>query len=275
MPFTLAHAVVCIPLARTGLIVSALVVGSLSPDFAYFFPVHRLGHFTHSFSGIFLFCLPMGLITFWIFHRFLKLPFLALFPSDHRRRLAPLISPLIFHPWRHLGMVVVSIAVGALTHIAWDSFTHVRGWCVENLTWLKLPLVDTPLGVLLTYTALKYASTLAGITVLAWWYFRWLRNAPAGSSKHNEERSGGSRAIIFATIGLVALGLALVYASAGVSSVDHHPLRKFLNRAVIALIFVLTVKLMIYAGFWHVKQRTSRVREGQNRVAILCKEHEE
>jgi hypothetical protein len=261
MPFTLAHAVVCIPLARTGLVVSALVVGSLSPDFAYFFPVRRLGLFSHSFSGIFLFCLPMGLIALWIFHRFLKLPILTLLPANHRKRLTPLADEFGFRPWRHFGVLVVSLAVGALTHVVWDSFTHSKGWVVANLAWLKMPLVDTPLGAMTIYIALKHASTLVGIILLGWWYCRWLGSAPSGAIAVSEKPSGGKRAILFAAIGLLALGLALIYATAGVSSIDHHPLRKFLNRTTIALIFILTVDLMIYAGCWHLKQRTTQVRD--------------
>ena len=275
MPFTLAHAVVCIPLASTGLVVSALVVGSLSPDLAYFFPVRGLGHFSHSLTGIFLFCLPTGLIALWIFHRLLKLPTLALFPVEHRRRLAPVIDEFGFGPWRRFGVLVLSLAVGAFTHIVWDSFTHARGWFVENLVWLKMPLVETPLGPVLTHSALKHASTLLGIILLGRWYFGWLRKGPSGAVVVSEKPSDGNRTIPFATIGLLALGLALAYGSAGVSSIDLHPLRKFLNRTTIALIFILTVELMIYAGFWHVKKRTTRVRGGQNGVVISCEEHGE
>ena len=65
MPFTPAHSAAVVPLYFTfckHLVFSALIIGSMSPDFEYILrltPTSRIGH---TFHGLFLFCLPVGLI---------------------------------------------------------------------------------------------------------------------------------------------------------------------------------------------------------------------
>ena len=65
MPFTLSHPAVVLPFARWKLILSALVIGSMTPDFEYFIDIvtdHDV-QIGHSISGIFLFCIPVGLLV--------------------------------------------------------------------------------------------------------------------------------------------------------------------------------------------------------------------
>jgi len=63
LPFTLAHPAAVLPLRRTGLVFSALVVGSMAPDFPYFLSVSDAIRWGHSTRGVFLFCLPFGLLV--------------------------------------------------------------------------------------------------------------------------------------------------------------------------------------------------------------------
>ena len=74
---------------------SALVVGSLAPDFRYFLNLAPRGHIGHSFKGIFIFCLPVGLAVLWIFQQVMKRPLISLAPRSHQQRLVPLAEP--FH----------------------------------------------------------------------------------------------------------------------------------------------------------------------------------
>src|SRR5581483_12465816 len=50
VPFTLAHPAAVLPLRRRGLVFSALVVGSMAPDFEYFFGLKR--PISHTMPGI-------------------------------------------------------------------------------------------------------------------------------------------------------------------------------------------------------------------------------
>ncbi len=51
MPLTLSHPAAIIPLARQGLVFSALVVDSISPDFLYFINLSPRGQFGHTLPG--------------------------------------------------------------------------------------------------------------------------------------------------------------------------------------------------------------------------------
>lgn len=67
MPFTIAHSVAVLPLikplGRLG-VPMALIIGSMSPDFACFLPLPVNGAQSHSLSGVFWFCLPICLLSF-------------------------------------------------------------------------------------------------------------------------------------------------------------------------------------------------------------------
>jgi len=76
MPFTVSHVVAALPL-DTGLgkrlskftALSPLVIGSMTPDVAYITPflVHQRVE-SHSLLGIYLFCIPMGLSIYFLYH---------------------------------------------------------------------------------------------------------------------------------------------------------------------------------------------------------------
>lgn len=66
MPFTLCHPAVVLPLheaARRRTSLSALAIGSMAPNFVYCFSLGVSGGFTHSLAGVFLYCLPAGLVA--------------------------------------------------------------------------------------------------------------------------------------------------------------------------------------------------------------------
>src|SRR5262245_26185542 len=123
MPFTLSHAAAILPLHRFGnshLSLAALTIGSMSPDIPYFVEL-PFGNDSHSLLGIFYFCWPVGLVLWGIFEYLLKQPTLDLMPGSVRTRFAchtPRVST------RLMLAVSISIMLGALTHVAWDSFTH-------------------------------------------------------------------------------------------------------------------------------------------------------
>ena len=72
MPFTLSHTVAVIPLAKYSSkygSISPLIIGSMVPDVAYLTPIlvdQRVD--SHSLLGIYLFCIPMGLTLYFLYH---------------------------------------------------------------------------------------------------------------------------------------------------------------------------------------------------------------
>src|SRR5262245_66554750 len=108
MPFTLAHPAAVIPLKRY-LPLSALVVGSLSPDLEYLVRLRAVSHLSHTLTGLFSFCLPVGLVLLWLFHRFVKQPLTLLMPTTMRQRLLPESSNFPFSSLRNFALAGIAL----------------------------------------------------------------------------------------------------------------------------------------------------------------------
>lgn len=91
MPFTLCHPAIVIPLHRYASNVTslpALVIGSMMPDFAYFFAFGVSGSVSHSVPGIFLYCVPVGALVYLLYYALLRQAFLAWLPQVVSARMA-------------------------------------------------------------------------------------------------------------------------------------------------------------------------------------------
>ena len=193
MPFTLSHPLAVIPLRRTGLVFSAMVVGCMSPDFEYMLrplerslPLNFDSHASHTLMGLVGICLPTSLFLLWLWHELLKRPLLELAPESHRLRLLPLVGEFSFGPSRRFILICLSVLVGAATHVAWDSFTHSWGWPVRQMPWLQERVSLPGIAPLPGYRCLQHASTLLGFFALLLIYGFWFRRTapvagPAGT----------------------------------------------------------------------------------------------
>lgn len=129
MPFTVSHVAVVLPLMRTPLPASALVIGSMVPDL----PVHLAGRPTlqsHSVSGILGQNLVLGLTLWVLWHGLLAAPALAGAPAAVRARCTHLpvgLGPRVRNV-RGFALVVAALLTGSALHVALDSFTHVDRW---------------------------------------------------------------------------------------------------------------------------------------------------
>jgi hypothetical protein len=177
MPFTLAHPAASIPFTRRGLVLSALVVGSVAPDLSYFMTLNTNQSFGHTIPGLFWFCLPMGLVVLWLFHSLLKRPMIALLPDGFQRRLASLVDPFAFSPLLRLWRIVVSLLIGSITHLVWDSFTHPDGWIVERFPVFETVVFRLAGSDFQIFKLLQYASSILGLAVLVWWIWKWYQKA--------------------------------------------------------------------------------------------------
>jgi hypothetical protein len=175
MPFTLSHAAAAIPFRRTPLIMSAVVIGCFAPDFPYLFSLLPRVSIGHTFAGIFVFDLPLGIAALWLFHTFVKEPMLMFLPAPFRRRVTTSVNSFRFWPPGRLWMIVLSILVGTTTHLLWDAFTHCNSWIGQNWALLrgevKLPIT----GEIQVCTLLEYGSSLFGLALVAAWIWLWYR----------------------------------------------------------------------------------------------------
>jgi hypothetical protein len=178
MPFTVSHAAAVLPLRGLGkgrLPLAALMFGSMSPDFSYFLPGDLAVLPTHTFTGLFWFCLPAGLAVWLLFVHLLEGPSIALLPEAWRARIAPSDRGITFVT---LVFACVAIVIGAATHVIWDSFTHRWTPVVQALPFMRVSLFKIGYGHVYVYKLLQHASSLAGMAFLLIWAWRIRLAAP-------------------------------------------------------------------------------------------------
>ena len=128
MPFTSSHPAIVLPLAYLlpkYVSMAGLVTGSLMPDFEYFFRMEPKSTLSHTIVGILLFCLPVGLLSSYVFHNIIRNTLIDNLPLFLKARFFKIKQ----FNWdrqfiEHWFVEMVSIIVGACSHILWDSFTH-------------------------------------------------------------------------------------------------------------------------------------------------------
>ncbi|MBI5609727.1 MAG: DUF4184 family protein [Deltaproteobacteria bacterium] len=188
MPLTLAHPAAILPLHQLlsrRAVLSALVVGSMAPDFAYVVP--GVPFDAHTPLGLLWFGLPAGWLGYWLWHRLLAGPLLELVPPGLAWRLRPFLGPEHRLPERSAVAVTGSLLAGAATHLVWDAFTHVHGAAVRAWPGLQAEAVRPGGRSVPVFKVLQHGSTVVGLAVLAVWLWRVLRDAPGASAGADSE----------------------------------------------------------------------------------------
>lgn len=177
MPFTPSHAIVALPFIRTPLVPAAIAVGAMTPDLPLF--TRGLGvdyTVTHDLRWLPLTtAIALGLLLVW---RLLLRP--ACRPLAPRRLGARLpaewdrgpraTAAETFVSMRGVILLLVAVALGVVSHILWDAFTHE-----SRFGTVLLPALDERWGPLLGYKWLQYGSSVGGAIVLAVAGAIWLR----------------------------------------------------------------------------------------------------
>ena len=230
MPYACAHpaAVIALPRLLGKLAVpSALAIGSVIPDAWYFLPI--LGRAdSHSALGLLFFCLPAGILAYAGFHLICKEPLLALLPDGLSARARAFACEGL--PPVPKRAVVASILAGAITHNAWDAFTHQSA----VTAWMNLD-----------YRLLQHASTLLGTALVAWWVATKLRAAAAHELPEQLPaplRTGIIAAMLL--LALVAFGAVMLVMPA--SQIDWSASRSLLRAAGVTALSVLGFTFLGY-----------------------------
>ncbi len=247
MPLTPAHAAAVVPFSRwkSYFWLSPLAVGSMAPDFLYYvFPPREWRHFGHTFWGLLLFSVPAGLAVLYAFHRIFKRPLVLLLPRPIRARLWPHCGPFPLLPLRRLAWICLLIYFGAVTHVAWDYYTHEDG--------------DGPQlsGVVMTIAGhevhwagvLQDGSSLLGLGLLAWWSWRWYRRAPAGRVPVDAMFLRQARPSIAAAIIGFGAGVATVYGLKCACIPGPFSVREFVAAGFIAGVDAFAFALLVFAA---------------------------
>ena len=260
MPFTGSHPAAVLPLLGLGLPASALVIGSLTPDMPYYFPVPVTPLQTHSLAGALGVDLVLGICGFLVWHLLLVPPLVWASPEGLQKRIPDNLStgrrPHLATAGA-LGRVCVALVIGALTHVAWDSFTHSGKWGQRHLPWLD----TTTLGFTGTRW-LHLVSSLAGLAYLAWFLARWWRRAPTIGTADPVRPAvrGGIALLLFGWAGLATARMAIAQVLAPGRVVR----QALVIGSIIEFISTLTVSLIGAAVLWHVLQAVQANRTGRS-----------
>lgn len=185
MPFTLSHAVVALPFVRTPLVPAAIAVGAMTPDFPLFvrtgLPLYSL---THSLPAVPLTML-VALVLLLVWRCIVRAASEELaprwiaerLPAAWRRGAGPSLRETFARAgdpagpitWASVGLLVTSLAIGVVSHIAWDLFTHEGRWGVE-----AIPALGEAWGPVPGYTWIQHGSSALGLAILTLWAVRWL-----------------------------------------------------------------------------------------------------
>lgn len=129
MPFTPSHIAAVLPFDQSKkLSITALVIGSMAPDFEFFFQMREVENIGHHWYGIFLFDLPVTLLLSYVYHVYLKKSFVVNLPEYFRKRCIHVLDfdwrdSMNSRPYWMIGSSLLGIA----THFFWDGFTHYDG----------------------------------------------------------------------------------------------------------------------------------------------------
>ncbi|GAB3536602.1 DUF4184 family protein [Pontibacter brevis] len=100
----------------------------MAPDFEKFLKLEGGNSYSHTWGSIFWFSLPLGIILSFVFHLVVRDTLIDNLPGFMRKRLARFkkLNWKVYFK-EHFLVIMVSIILGALTHIIWDGFTHKDG----------------------------------------------------------------------------------------------------------------------------------------------------
>lgn len=177
MPFTPSHAIVALPFVRTPLAPAAVSIGAMAPDLPLFTRGAVVDYdVTHDLRWLpVTVLLALVLLLIW---RILLRPAVRMLaprvlaqrlPTEWDRGSRAALHETSGTPMRTL-LLVVALALGVVSHILWDAFTHEGRGGVT-----LIPALDQLWGPLPGYKWLQYASGIGGMVVLAVAGAVWLR----------------------------------------------------------------------------------------------------
>lgn len=255
MPLTIAHPAVVIPLKKVGLPLSALIIGSVVPDFEFFLRISSTRVIAHTFPGVFLFCLPVGLMLYFLFHLIIKKPLLSLLPSAHQSRILHNSKPLRIFPLCHFFKIISALLLGIFSHLLLDSITHENSFFTARLPFLSYSFLIAPFGSIKIYFLLQQFFSIAGIAIVILWYINWYKNS---SVKKNTLYviNRKSKTIILILIIIFTIATA---ATAGplIAFFKHDPsqadfYQQLISHCAIATVTGFLSALLVYSLSWHI-----------------------
>jgi hypothetical protein len=247
MPFTPAHSAIVLPFIRMRWFsATGLIIGSIAPDFEYFFKVSVSSEHSHTWAGLFYFDLPVVIALSLIFHFLVKRNLILNLPPFLQRRFQETLRFNFLEFLKNNWLIfLLSAVLGSASHILWDSFTHASGYFAQRLPfydrYVPFQGVNYPM-----FYALQHISTAVGLTVMVF-YILFKRAQTLNTSRPSM--------IYWLAIGLIVAVVMLFR-----FTIDSwHP---HLGNTVVSFISGLCLALIL-TGFFNFKNLTFTNRHGQ------------
>jgi hypothetical protein len=218
VPFTISHAAAALPFRHLGIIrlpLAAVIIGSMSPDFAYFVPWEIERFETHSLLGLLVFCWPVSLALWILFVRVLEPPTVALLPESWRTRFPPSTRDL---SGRALALASIAVLTGAVTHVTWDAFTHGRTVVTEAFPALLEVAFRFGGWQFRWFFVLQLLSSVFGLAVLAIWAWR----QPPGRYPRPSPPAPVSNRLRMRAVGVIVAAASALAIAGYVGNADSH-----------------------------------------------------
>lgn len=181
MPFTFAHPAIFIAFkneTKKKLSASALILGSMIPDFEFFLKMRTGENIGHHWYGVLLFDIPLSILCCYVFHNLLRNMLIDQSPQWFYQRLCKWKE----FDWNNYAKknsitVLLSVILGIISHLFLDAFTHEDGFFVEQITFLKSEVIF--FGIRTTvYMLLQVSESLAGLYLV----YRFIEYLPVSKS---------------------------------------------------------------------------------------------
>lgn len=205
MPFTPSHVAAVLPFRAIRVLpFAALAAGSMAPDLPYFLPgVRFLGGATHTVVGTVSLDVVIG-VALWAMWRSIAAPLHDLSPAVIRERWDP-PGWAVARWWG----VPLAAALGAVTHVGWDEFTHAGRYATTHLAVLSASYPG-PFGPLAGYRYAQYLSGAIGLGIIA---IAALRRKRTPLPSHEATRL--ARALPWLCLAAAGVGAGVRIATAG------------------------------------------------------------
>jgi len=136
------------------------------PDFEYFLRMKVKSIYSHTWSGLFWFDLPLSIIVLVIYQLLIKDGLIEHLPTSLFNRFVKFKgSERSFLSVGILIITIFSLLIGSLTHILWDGFTHPAGYFV-----LLIPNLSYNFNLgghnIAAYKIVQHVSTVIGLGVI-------------------------------------------------------------------------------------------------------------
>ncbi|WP_168198225.1 DUF4184 family protein [Crassaminicella thermophila] len=176
MPFTFSHPSITIPIKKKlGKYAdfTALIIGSMAPDFEYFLRFKPVGFIGHTVLGFLYFNLPLCFIIAYIYHYIVKDLFILCLPKPLDSWYEYLMQSRSKWELKDIKRIIIfiySAFIGMFSHVFWDAFTHKSGYFVNGLSLLTDNFVIRNYKVPI-YKLMQHGSTMIGFIIILFYLY--------------------------------------------------------------------------------------------------------